>query len=71
LFLPRYHRGGGEDLGGTFEFRTSVVGAYEFGNGSRVGVQFAHVSNAGTGKRNVNPGENELLLTYSLPLKLP
>ena len=66
-----YHRGGSEDLGGTFEFRASVAVAYELGNQSRIGVQFAHVSNADTGKRNVNPGDNELLLTYAIPLKLP
>ncbi len=66
-----YHRGGGEDLGATFLGRFSVAVSYELSNQSHIGVQFAHVSNAGTGKRNVNPGENELLLTYAVPLKLP
>ena len=66
-----YHRGGSEDLGGTFEFRASIAAAYELGDQARIGVQFAHVSNAGTGQPNVNPGPNELLLTYSMPLRLP
>jgi hypothetical protein len=64
-----YHRGGSIDLGGTFQFRLSMTGAYEFDDGSRLGVRFAHTSNAGTNKRN--PGENELLLTYAVPLRLP
>lgn len=66
-----YHRGGGEDLGATFLGRFSVAVSYELSNQSHIGVQFAHVSNAGTGRRNINPGENELLLTYAIPLKLP
>jgi lipid A 3-O-deacylase len=66
-----YHRGGGEDLGATFLGRFSVAVSYELSNQSRIGLQFAHVSNAGTGRRNANPGENELLLTYAVPLKLP
>jgi hypothetical protein len=32
--------------------------------GSRLGVQFAHISNAGLHKRN--PGDNELLTKYAL-----
>jgi len=61
-----YRRGSSEDLGGTFQFRTSVDLAYEFDSRSRLGVQFAHISNAGIRKRN--PGDNELLATYALPL---
>jgi lipid A 3-O-deacylase len=61
-----YSRGSSEDLGGTFQFRTSANVAYEFDDRSRLGVQFAHVSNAGLHKRN--PGDNELLATYALPL---
>ncbi len=66
-----YRRGGSVDLGNTFEFRTSLAVAYELGNGARIGVQVAHVSNDGTGKFNVNPGENEILLTFAMPLRLP
>ena len=61
-----YRRGASEDLGGTFQFRTSADLAYEFDGGSRLGLQIAHVSNAGIYKRN--PGENEALATYALPL---
>jgi hypothetical protein len=61
-----YSRGSSEDLGGTFQFRTSANLAYEFDDRSRLGVQFAHISNAGLHKRN--PGDNELLATYALPL---
>lgn len=66
-----YRRGGSEDLGANFLGRFSVALSYELSNQSHIGVQFAHVSNAGTGKRNVNPGDNELLLTYAVPLRLP
>jgi hypothetical protein len=61
-----YDRGSGERLGGTFEFRLSLAVAYELANRSRLGVQYAHISNAGI--HDINPGDNELLVTYSLPL---
>jgi hypothetical protein len=64
-----YHQGGSEDLGSIFQFRLSADLSYQFDNQSRLGVQFAHISNAGI--RRVNPGENELLLTYGLPLQVP
>jgi lipid A 3-O-deacylase len=64
-----YHRGGSEDLGGTFQFRTSAEVSYQFDNRYRLGVQFAHISNAGVNSHN--PGDNELLLTFSIPLTLP
>jgi hypothetical protein len=64
-----YRRGGSEDLGGAFAFRLSANLAYQFDNLSRVGMQFAHISNAGIYNRN--PGENELLVTYAVPLNLP
>ena len=61
-----YHRGDGEHLGGAFEFRLSLAAAYELADRSRLGLQYGHISNAGT--HDINPGDNELLLTYSLPL---
>jgi hypothetical protein len=64
-----YHRGGSENLGGAFQFRLSADLSYQFDNQSRLGVQFAHISNAGISR--VNPGENELLLTYAIPLQVP
>jgi lipid A 3-O-deacylase len=66
-----YRRSGGEDLGGTFQFGASVEFSYQFDNQSRLGAQVAHISNGGTGRRNLNPGPNELLLTYAIPLHLP
>ena len=61
-----YSRGSSEDLGGTFQFRTSLSFGYELDGGSRLGAQFAHISNAGLHKRN--PGDNEVLATYAFPL---
>jgi lipid A 3-O-deacylase len=55
-----------EDLGGWFEFRLSLEAAYQFANLSRLGLRFGHISNANTRRRN--PGENDLMLTYALPL---
>jgi lipid A 3-O-deacylase len=60
-----YHRGGSEDLGGAFQFRLGITAAYELGNRSRIGLQFAHISNADIHDRN--PGDNEILLTYAIP----
>jgi lipid A 3-O-deacylase len=64
--LGLYSRGSGEDLGGAFQFRLSANLAYEFDGGSRLGAQFAHISNAGI--HAMNPGDDELLLTFALPL---
>ncbi|HEX9489355.1 MAG TPA: acyloxyacyl hydrolase [Stellaceae bacterium] len=61
-----YHHGRGEDLGGTFEFCLGLGAAYELAGGSRLGLQYGHISNAGS--HRINPGENELLVTYGLPL---
>lgn len=64
-----YRRGDGPDLGGTLEFRLSINAAYELDDKSRLGLQIAHVSNGGIHQRN--PDENEVLLTYAIPLHLP
>jgi hypothetical protein len=68
--LGAWWRGSGKDenLGGTFEFRLSLAAAYAFDNGSRLGVRFGHISNANIHK--ANPGENDLMLTYGIPLNL-
>lgn len=55
-----------ERLGGTFEFRLSLEVAYQFANETRLGLRTGHISNAGINR--VNPGENDLMLTYSIPL---
>lgn len=63
-----YSHGGSQDLGGVFQFRLAVDAAYQLDGGARLGVEFAHVSNAGIDDRN--PGENELLVKYSMPINL-
>lgn len=60
-----YEEGDGKDLGGTFQFRTSITLAYQFDNLSRLGVQAAHISNADLHKDN--PGAQNILLTFALP----
>ena len=68
LGLGAWWRGNNRDenLGGTFEFRMSLQAAYAFQNGSRLGLRFGHISNADI--HRVNPGENDLMLTYAFPL---
>ena len=66
LAMGGYHEGNSSDLGGVFEFRQSIDLAYRFANGHRLGVRGAHISNADTQPRN--PGEEEVMLTYSFPL---
>jgi hypothetical protein len=61
-----YHRGDSKDLGGPFSFRLALDAAYEFDSGSRLGVRFAHISNAWI--YDNNPGEEEALMTYTVPL---
>jgi lipid A 3-O-deacylase len=64
-----WSRGNGKNLGATVEFRTGAEVDYRFSDASRLGVSFHHISNAGIGSHN--PGEEEALATYSLPLTFP
>jgi lipid A 3-O-deacylase len=66
--LGAWRRGDGddEDLGGWFQFRLSLEASYQFADRSRLGLRFGHISNANLHRRN--PGENDLMLTYALPL---
>jgi lipid A 3-O-deacylase len=66
LAMGGYHEGDSSNLGGVFQFRMSLDLAYRFDNGHRVGVRAGHISNAHIHEHN--PGEEELLLTYSFPL---
>jgi lipid A 3-O-deacylase len=66
LAMGGYHEGDSQDLGGVFQFRESLDIAWRFDNGHRVGIRAAHISNANI--HDINPGEEELLLTYSFPL---
>ena len=62
-----FARGSGTNLGSAVEFRTGAELAYRFADMSRLGLAVHHTSNAGIGKRN--PGEQSILLMYSLPLR--
>jgi lipid A 3-O-deacylase len=61
-----YSKGDGKDLGGTLEFRTAIELAWQFTDRSRLGVELAHISNAGIDDHN--PGTETLTVNYSLPL---
>jgi len=62
-----FERGSGTRLGSWWEFRTGAELAYRFANQSRLGVEVTHTSNAGLTK--VNPGEQSVLLMYSIPMR--
>lgn len=66
LAMGGYGEGNSSDLGGVFQFRESIDLAYRFDNGHRLGVRAAHISNADIHPHN--PGEEEILLTYSFSL---
>lgn len=62
-----YFQGNDKNLGYPLEFRTCLELAYKFKNKARLGVEFYHLSNASLSNRN--PGEESLVLFYSIPLK--
>jgi lipid A 3-O-deacylase len=62
-----WYRGNGLNLGPWWEFRSGAELDYRFANRSRLGVAFYHISNAGLTKQN--PGEEALLLVYTVPLR--
>jgi hypothetical protein len=66
IAMGGYHDGDSSNLGGVFQFRLSLDIAYRFDNGHRLGVRAAHISNGGVNEQN--PGEEELFLTYSIPV---
>ena len=61
-----FERGSGTNLGSWWEFRTGAELAWRFADLSRLGVAFHHTSNAGLTKRN--PGEQSIMLMYSIPM---
>ena len=63
--LGGYARGDGPDLGGVFQFRSSIGVSYEFTSKARLGLSFAHISNAGL--YDENPGAEEIYVFYSIP----
>jgi lipid A 3-O-deacylase len=62
-----WYRGGGTNLGSWWEFRSGAEFDYRFENRSRLGIAFYHISNAGLTREN--PGEQALLLVYTVPLR--
>ena len=62
-----FERGSGTKLGSWWEFRTGAELAYRFAGKSRLGLAVHHTSNAGLTKRN--PGEQSVLLMYSIPMR--
>jgi len=54
-------------LAGTFQFQLSLEGAYQFQDGSRLGLRMSHISNAGL--HDDNEGVESALVTYSYPLR--
>ena len=68
LAVGVYGHGNDANLGTAFpEFRSAIEIAYRFDDDSRLGVEFHHISNAGSSGKN--PGAETLLLTYAYPLQ--
>lgn len=63
-----YRQGDSADLGGLFQFRVGAGLSYAFDNGWRVGISFAHISNANL--HEINGGAEELYLVVALPFSL-
>lgn len=61
-----YRQGDGKDLGHELEFRTTLELSFSLGNGQRLGVSLAHISNASLSDKN--PGMEVVKLIYLLPL---
>ena len=66
--IGAYHQGDSSDLGGVFQFRVGAGLTYMFDNGVRLGISFAHISNAGIYEDN--GGVEELCLIASFPFSL-
>ena len=60
-----FERGSGVKLGSWWEFRTGAELDYRLPDQSRIGIAFHHMSNAGLTKEN--PGEESVLLVYTIP----
>ena len=62
-----FARGHGTQLGSWLEFRSGAELAYRFADRSRLGIAVHHISNAGLTKQS--PGEQSVVLMYSVPLR--
>ena len=63
LALGLYHKGSGQDLGGTFHYRSGIEVDYLASPNTRFGVSLSHKSNAGV--YDQNPGTEEITAIYS------
>jgi lipid A 3-O-deacylase len=66
LGIAGAREGDGRNLGSLFQFRAQGDLTYRFADGTRLGLRFAHISNANT--NDPNPGEEELLLIGTIAL---
>ena len=62
-----FERGSGTRLGSWWEFRTGAEFAYRFDDQTRLGLAVTHTSNAGLTR--LNPGEQSILVMYSIPVR--
>ena len=62
-FSPGYYESGkGKDLGSYLEFKSQINFGWNFGDFSKAGVSYSHISNGDFGKRN--PGANNIAFTF-------
>ena len=62
-FAPGYYESGkGKDLGSYLEFKSQINFGWNFGDASKAGLSYSHISNADFGKRN--PGANNIAFTF-------
>lgn len=66
LSVGLYHTGGGDDLGGAFEFQPGIDLFYRLDSNARVGLTVRHLSNAGI--HDNNPGTEVIMLLYAHPM---
>lgn len=65
-FAPGYYnKGGGKDLGDPLEFRSGIEVGWRFSNGTQLGLELNHISNASLGDHN--PGANSLMVMVAIP----
>lgn len=68
LAVGAYDDNSSEDLGGWLEFRSGIEISHRFENAHRLGLAFHHISNASI--YDENPGTEQVMLTYSVPVNL-
>ncbi len=66
--LGGYDEDDSKDLGGVFQLYLGLDVAYRLPGGSRLGVNFSHISNADVHERN--PGTEMVFVTLTVPLEM-